>query len=113
MEIVFVKEEDIPDGLYEGLNKVRENGSFQDFIEEIKLIKGYFTKMYIIDVVPCERFFCDQNCKPNKPGCREKYIENNHSIYVKYYAEFTQEGKEKFMLERRERLKKERENENK
>lgn len=119
MEIVFVKEDQVPEGLIVSSERVRRIetlniiGSFKNWVESIEERHGYFTKVYIIDVVPCESLFCDQGCKPNKPGCREKYVENNNAIYVKFAAEYTKEGKEEFVLKRRERLKIERENENK
>jgi len=30
------------------------------------------------------KLFCDQNCKPNEPGCRSKYIEDNHALMLRY-----------------------------
>ena len=40
--------------------------------------------MLIHEVHAINKLFCNQDCKPNEPGCRSKYIEDNHGLIIRY-----------------------------
>ena len=62
--------------------------SLQQEIQRWKLDGVHSDAKYILihEVRSTEKLFCDQGCKPNEPGCKQKYIEDNHTLMLRYDA---------------------------
>jgi len=60
--------------------------SLQEELQQWKEYGVHKDAKYILihDVKAINKLFCDQDCKPNQPGCREKYIEDNHALILRY-----------------------------
>jgi hypothetical protein len=60
--------------------------SLQEELQQWKESGVHSDAKYILihEVMSVEKLFCDQDCKPNEPGCREKYIKDNHALMLRY-----------------------------
>lgn len=60
--------------------------SLQEELQKWKEYGVHSDAKYILihEVRSIEKLFCDQDCKPNKPGCRSKYVEDNHALVLRY-----------------------------
>lgn len=66
--------------------------SLQEELQQWKKYDVYPNAKYILihEVRSVEKIFCDQDCKPNEPGCKSKYIEDNHALMLRYDVIFNQ-----------------------
>lgn len=60
--------------------------SLQEELQKWKEYDLFPNAKYILlhEVRSVEKLFCVQDCKPNEPGCREKYIKDNHALMLRY-----------------------------
>jgi hypothetical protein len=60
--------------------------SLQEELQKWKEHDVHSDAKYILihEVSSAEKLFCDQDCKPNEPGCRSKYVEDNHALMLRY-----------------------------
>jgi hypothetical protein len=76
--------------------------TLQGFLKLLKIRKPYVDAIYLYDVQPRERIFCDQGCKPNEPGCRSKYVEDNFMLMITYDLEINEEKRKEYNLKRKQ-----------
>lgn len=66
--------------------KLRYNSIQEEISQWHQYGKNLDVKYFLIyDVKSINKLFCDQGCKPNQPGCRSKYIEDNHALMIRCY----------------------------
>lgn len=62
---------------------VKTPKTLQEFITSIKECYDNIEYFLIYDIIPCDRYFCDQGCEPGY-GCKTEYKEDNHAIFIRY-----------------------------
>jgi len=53
------------------------------FLDEINYLaeRGDIEYLLIYDILPVDKYFCDQGCKVGT-GCKKDYVENNHALLI-------------------------------
>jgi hypothetical protein len=76
--------------------------SLQGWLKLMRIRKPYVDAIYLYNVEPRERVFCDQGCKPNEPGCRSGYVQNNFVLMITYDLEINEEKRKEYNLKRKQ-----------
>lgn len=69
--------------LYWTARSIKTTQTFQEFLSSIKECYDNVEYVLIHNIIPCDRYLCDQGCKPGY-GCKQEYKEDNHAIFIKY-----------------------------